>query len=51
MTQYKRFSAVVDAMAGYDNLLGLLIGDDVIDYSTSGKGSFKNLSLKLLFKH
>ncbi|CAG8082397.1 unnamed protein product [Penicillium salamii] len=47
MTQYKRFSAVVDAMAGYDNLLGLLIGDDVIDYSTSGKDDEDTLAPSL----
>ncbi|KAJ5674274.1 hypothetical protein N7462_009713 [Penicillium macrosclerotiorum] len=36
MSQYTRYTNVLDAMAGYNNLLGLLVGVETIQYNASG---------------
>lgn len=30
MNVFKQYAAVLDSMAGYNNLLGLLVGDEII---------------------
>jgi hypothetical protein len=42
MTQYTRSAGVVDAMAEYSNLLGLLIGLESISYGSSTNGMIKS---------
>ncbi|KAJ5279045.1 hypothetical protein N7478_004417 [Penicillium angulare] len=47
MTQYTRFTKVVDAFAGYNNLLGFFVGIESINYNDSDKDDENTLAPSL----
>ncbi|KAJ5106630.1 hypothetical protein N7456_003305 [Penicillium angulare] len=47
MTQYTRFTKVVDAFAGYNNLLGFFVGLNSIDYDNSDSDDENTLAPSL----